>query len=69
VRDGRVWLRWRATYRSPGLPELAIDGEETVTFEDERILRLEDVIAPPMPALVEHWFAHYGEKLPPAHPR
>lgn len=41
--DGdRVWFRWRATYSKPGLPDLAIEGEETATFEGERIARLED---------------------------
>lgn len=64
LRDGSVWLRWRACYRSPGLPELAIDGEETVRFEGDRILRLEDTIPSEMSALTEHWFDHYAEKLP-----
>ncbi|MBW2270565.1 MAG: nuclear transport factor 2 family protein [Deltaproteobacteria bacterium] len=63
LRDGAVWLRWRASYRSPGAPELVIDGEETARFTGDRIVRLEDVIPLPMSELVERWFGHYAEKL------
>jgi hypothetical protein len=45
-RDGRVWIRWRATYRSPSVSELVIEGEETAAFDGDRIRRLEDRFAP-----------------------
>ena len=41
-RGDSVWIRWRARYTQPGLPDLVIDGEETATFEGDRIRRLED---------------------------
>jgi hypothetical protein len=63
LRDAAVWLRWRASYRSPGVPELVIDGEESVTFSGDRIVRLEDVFALQMSALVERWFGQYGDRL------
>jgi hypothetical protein len=66
LRDGSVWFRWRASYGSPGLPELVIDGEETLSFEGERIQRLEDAFSPEMSSITESWFAAYGERLPPA---
>lgn len=64
LREGAVWLRWRASYKSPGLPELVIDGEETATFEGDRIRRLEDVFPPQMSPLLQHWLDHYGQELP-----
>jgi hypothetical protein len=63
VRDGAVWLRWRASYRSAGVPELVVDGEETVSFAGDRIVRLQDEFALEMSSLVQHWFSHYGERL------
>jgi hypothetical protein len=65
LRDGAVWFRWRSSYSSPGLPELVFDGEESVRFEGERIVRLEDRIPPEMSAIVEHWLSRYGGRLPP----
>jgi hypothetical protein len=46
VRDGAVWLRWRGRYRVSGAPALEMEGEETVTFEGDRIRRLEDRFPP-----------------------
>lgn len=63
LRKGAVWLRWRANYRSPGLPELSIDGEETVEFEGDRIRVLRDDFALQASAIVAHWFDHYGGEL------
>lgn len=62
-RDGVVWLRWRGNYRSKGVPELVFDGEESVTFEGDRIIRLEDRYALMMSNLVARWFDQYGAKL------
>jgi len=66
LREGSVWLRWRASYKSPGLPELVIDGEETVSFEGDRIRRLEDRFPPQMSPITEAWLGAYGDRLPPA---
>lgn len=63
LRDGAVWMRWRVCYKSAGLPELVLDGEETVSFEGDRIGRLEDRFPFEMAPLVEHWFSHYGDQL------
>jgi ketosteroid isomerase-like protein len=37
-----VWLRGRARYTAPGLPDLAFELEETAWFADGRIRHLED---------------------------
>lgn len=63
LRGDEVWLAWRATYRSQGLPELVVDGEESVHFAGDRIARLEDRFELAMSGLVERWFEIYGEKL------
>ena len=42
LRNGEVWLRWRATYTLEGAPDLVFEGEEVATFEGDRICRLED---------------------------
>ncbi len=44
TENGSVWLRWCATYRAGGLPNLRIEGEETADFENGCIKRLEDHI-------------------------
>jgi hypothetical protein len=41
-REGNVWMRWRARYTKPGLPDLVIEGDETAHFEGDRIRRLVD---------------------------
>ena len=41
-QDGAVWIRWRAVYRAGAAPTLVIEGEETASFEGDRISRLED---------------------------
>jgi len=63
LKEGDVWLRWRASYRTPGVPELVIDGLELVRFEGERIARLVDVFPPEMGHISQHWFEHYGDQL------
>jgi len=42
-QDGSVWIRGRARYTAPGVPDLEFELEETAWFEsDGRIRRLED---------------------------
>jgi hypothetical protein len=40
--SGAVWIRGRARYTAPGVPDLEFELEETAWFEDGRIRRLED---------------------------
>ena len=67
VQDGSsVWLRWRVSYRSPGLAQLVIDGEETAIFEGDQIRRLEDRFPPEASPISEAWFNANGSKLRPS---
>jgi hypothetical protein len=64
VRKGdSVWLAWRVTYCSPGIPELVLDGEEIATFEDGRIKRLEDRFPLVASSLVAAWMEANAGKL------
>lgn len=58
-----VWFRWAARYTRPGLPDLEISGEETVTFLGDRIVRMEDVIAPEAVADMMAYIAEHAEAL------
>ena len=42
IRDGKVWMRWRVTYRHPDVPDVELLGESTAYYEGDRISRLED---------------------------
>ena len=64
LEEGAVWMRWRASYRTPGVPELVIDGQESARFEGDRIVRLVDVFALEMGHISQYWFEHYGSRLP-----
>ena len=63
LKEGAVWMRWRASYRSPGVPELVIDGQELASFEGDRIARLVDVFPLEMGPITQYWFEHYGDQL------
>ena len=63
LRDGAVWIRWRATYRVGGAPPLAVEGEETAAIEGGRIRRLEDRIADEVTSRVLEWMDRYRERL------
>lgn len=64
-RDGRVWIRWAATYTRAGLPALRMEGEETAVFAGDRIVRLEDRIAAADGEAVLQYLAEHGERLKP----
>jgi hypothetical protein len=66
LRQERVWLRWRASYSGPGVPELVLDGEESAEFEGDRIRRLEDRFPPEASGIAETWFRAYSSRLAPA---
>ncbi len=63
LRDGAVWFRWRLSYHTPGLPQLVVDGFETVHFEGDRIRLLVDDLPLEMAPITEYWFAQYGRGL------
>jgi hypothetical protein len=62
-RDGAVWMRWRARYTRPGLPDLVIEGDETAHFEGERIRRLTDDFDPASVRAALAYLEEHGEAL------
>jgi hypothetical protein len=58
-----VWIRGTATYRKDGVPDLVLALEETVTFDNGLIRRLEDRYEPEMQRQLEDYAARYGAKL------
>lgn len=62
--DGAVWVRGRACYTAPGLPELAFELEETARFsESGRIVRLEDRYDAPTRAALAEYLRVHGPRL------
>ncbi len=62
--DGEsVWIRGSATYRAKGVPDFVLELEETVTFEGDRICRLEDRYKPVMKQQIAAYLKEHGEKL------
>jgi hypothetical protein len=66
LRDGCVWLRWRASYSGPGIPELVLDGEESAHFDGDRIRLLEDRFPPEASHISEMWFRSFAKLIAPA---
>ncbi len=58
-----VWIRGSATYRAPGVPEFVLELEETVTFDGDRICRLEDRYEPAMEQAIGEYLKAHGDKL------
>jgi hypothetical protein len=58
-----VWIRGSATYRSAGVPEFVLELEETVTFDGDRISRLEDAYEPSAKEAVASYLKEHGPKL------
>jgi hypothetical protein len=58
-----VRIRGSATYRAAGVPDLILILEELVTFEGDRIVRLEDRYDDAMQREFEAWLAEYGSRL------
>ena len=63
--DRNVWIRWRVTYSSPGIPPLAMSGEETATFEGDRIVHLEDRVPPDVVQAIFAWMSKHESSLQP----
>jgi len=58
-----VWIRGSATYRAKGVPAFVLELKETVTFEGDRIRRLEDEYQPAMKQALADYLKEYGERL------
>lgn len=58
-----VWLRGAAIYRAEGIPEFVLVLEETVRFEEGRIVHLEDRYTAEMAAETERFVREYGPKV------
>ena len=58
-----VWLRGTATYRSPGVPPIVLELEETAHFDGDRIRRLEDAYDPSMKERIAAYLKEHGAKL------
>ncbi len=59
----QVWIKGRAIYRSPGVPELSFDLEETVRYDGDQIVRLEDRYDAENLAAIQTYLAEHGPKL------
>ena len=62
-RDGAIWLSGTATYQKPGFPTFVLRLEETLRFENGRLLRIEDVYSDEMKEEAEEYFREHGEAL------
>ena len=40
--DGGLWMHWRMTFRSPGLPDLAVEGEHVAHYDGGAIARIDE---------------------------
>ena len=63
ARGDTVWMKWRVNYRSEGMPPLTIEGEETATFDGERICRLEDRWSPEAEKVVLDYMKEHGSSI------
>ena len=62
-RGNAVWFRWAAIYTLAGVPPLRMEGEETATFEGERIRRLEDRMSASTTQQVAAYMGERGAQL------
>jgi hypothetical protein len=60
---GDVWIRGSATYRAEGIPDLVLILEETVRFEGEQIVHLEDRYTAEMAEEVARFAQKYASRL------
>lgn len=58
-----VWIKGTAVYRAAGLPDLELTLEETVRFEGDRIVHLEDRYTPAMIEELEAYVHEHGPTL------
>jgi hypothetical protein len=62
-KESAVWLRGRATYRAPGVPDFDLELEESLHFEGDLIVKLVDVYTPEMKSACEAYLKEHGAKL------
>jgi hypothetical protein len=60
---GDVWIRGSATYHAEGIPDLVLILEETVRFEGDQIVHLEDRYTVEMAEAVARYGQRYASKL------
>ena len=58
-----MWIEGTATYTADGVPPLVLRLEETLRFEGDRILHLEDRYAPAMTAELTAYLFEHGTRL------
>lgn len=61
--NGEVWFRWAAVYTLADAPDLRIEGEERVTYDGDRISRLEDTIPADSVARATAYMGEHAAKL------
>jgi predicted ester cyclase len=61
--DGGLWMRWRLTFRHPGLPELAVEGEHVAHYEDGAIARLDERLLDGSDRRANEYLARHGAAL------
>jgi ketosteroid isomerase-like protein len=61
--DDSVWLRGRAGYTAPNVPELEFELEETAWFDGDRIRRLEDRYDDATREAMAKYLSAHGAKL------
>ena len=64
LQDGAVRLDFRATYQSSGLPDLVLEGRESLWFEDGRIKRMEDRYTDAQTRVFADWMQAHADRLP-----
>lgn len=68
-KSGAVIVSFRVVYRAVGLPDLELWGEEHAKVRGEKIVKMEDHIAPEALAAMETWFDKHGDQLTAAKPK
>ena len=65
LRDGEVWMHWRASYSLAGAPDLVVEGYETVRTDGDLIVRLEDRYPEGGGEAMAAYMSQHGDELPP----
>jgi hypothetical protein len=58
-----IWIKGTATYTAEGAPDLVLALEETIRFEGEKIVHLEDRYTPEMREEATRYLLEFGEAL------
>ena len=64
TEDGNeVWIKGTATYTAEGVPDLVLGLKETLRFEGDKIVHLEDRYTPEMIEETNRYAREFGERL------